>query len=166
MWKNYLAPSLHFHLMVDLLKESVCKIQQKATKFIKSWLNLPKCCTLASIFHPDVLNLPFLPHCQEAAKISLVTSVEASKDPLVRECTSLLLDSEFVSRNQLPEECPSMLLTARESISQVTNSSRPPSIRSIMAKSLREQHNDYWNSSLDHLTVQSKFKDILYFVIL
>ena len=54
-----------------------------------------------------------------------------------------------------------MLLTARESISQVTNSSRPPSIKSIMTKSLREQHNDYWNSSLDHLTVQSKFKDII-----
>ena len=69
MWKNYLAPSLHFQLMVDLLKkESVRKIQQKATKFHKSWLNLPKCCTPASIFHPDVLNLPFLPHCQEAAK--------------------------------------------------------------------------------------------------
>ena len=60
MWKNYLAPSLHFQPMVDLLKESVRKIQQKATKFIKSWLNLPKCCNLASIFHPDVLNLPFI----------------------------------------------------------------------------------------------------------
>ena len=54
-----------------------------------------------------------------------------------------------------------MLLMARESTSQVTNSSRPPSIKSIMAKSLCEQHNDYWNSSLDHLTVQSKFKDII-----
>ena len=44
IWKNYLAPSLHFQLMVQLLKkESVRKIQGKVTKFLKSWLNLPKC---------------------------------------------------------------------------------------------------------------------------
>ena len=117
IWKNYLAPSLHFQQMVQLLKnESVCKIQGKVTKFIKNWLNLPKCCTLSSIFHSEVLNLPFLPHYQKSAKLSLVSSVETSKDPLVKECAALLFNPEFIAHNQFPSECPSLLQMARESI--------------------------------------------------
>ena len=88
IWKNYLAPSLHFHLVVDLVKkDSISKIQGKVTKFIKKCLNLPKCCTLALVFHPDVLKLPFLPHCQESAKklMLMITAAEPSKEPLVKE---------------------------------------------------------------------------------
>ena len=161
-FRYYLAPSLHFQLMVDLLKkDSVKKIQSKVTKFIKCWLNLPKCCTLASIFHPEVLKLPFLPHCQESAKSSLVSSIESSKDPLVKECVALLFDPEFISRNQFPTECPTFLQRARDSISRATDSSRPPSVKSIISKSLHQKHTDAWNTSLDQLQVQSKFKDVV-----
>ena len=141
IWKNYFAPSLHFQLMVQLLKkESVRKIQGKVTKFIKSWLNLPKCCTLSSIFHPEVLNLPFLTHYQESAKLSLVSSVETFKDPLVK---ALLFYPEFIARNQFRSECSSPLQMARESISQVTESSKPPSVKTVLKKSLHKQHTDF-----------------------
>lgn len=69
--ENYLAHSLRF---------MVIQIQKKATKYIKRWLNLPRCCTLATIFHPDVLNLPFLPQLGEQAKMSMITAIELSKD--------------------------------------------------------------------------------------
>ena len=157
IWKNYLAPSLHFQLMVQLL--AVRKIQGMVTKLIKSWLHLPKCCTLSSIFHPEVVNLPFLPHYQESAKLSLVSSVETSKDPLVKECVALVFHPEFVARNQFPSKCPSLLKMARESISQATESSKPPSVKTVLKKSLHKQHTDFWNSSLNQLQVQSKFKD-------
>ena len=138
--------------MVQLLKkESVHKIQGKVTKSIKSWLNLPKCSTLSSIFHPEVLNLPFLPHYQKSAKLSLVSSVETSEDPLVKECVALLFNPEFIVRNQFPSECPSLLQIARESISQVTESSRSPSVKTVLKKSLHKQHTDFWNSSLHQL---------------
>ena len=128
---------------------------------IKRWLYLPKCCTLSSIFHPEVLNLPFLPHYQESAKlVSLVSSVETSKDPLVKECVALVFHPEFVARNQFPSKCPSLLKMARESISQAKGSSKPPSVKTVLKKSLHKQHTDFWNSSLDQLQVQSKFKDI------
>ena len=147
--------------MVQLLKkESVRKIQGKVTKSIKSWLNLPKCSTLSSIFHPEVLNLPFLPHYQKSAKLSLVSSVETSEDPLVKECVALLFNPEFIARNQFPSECPSLLQIARESISQVTES-RSPSVKTVLKKSLHKQHTDFWNSSLHQLQVQSNFKDIV-----
>ena len=146
--KIILRTSLHFLLMVDLLKkDSVNKIQSKVTKFIKRWLNLPKCCTLASIFHPEVLKLSFLPHCQESAKSSLVSLIESSKDPLVKECVALLFDPEFISRNQFPTECPTFLQRARDSISHATDSSRPPSVKSIILKSLHQKH----TRCLEHL---------------
>ena len=154
IWKNYLAPSLHFHLMVDLVKkDSISKIQGKVTKFIKKCLNLPKCCTLASVFHPDVLKLPFLPHCQESAKkfMLMITAAEPSKEPLVKECLALLVDPEFVSwaRNQLPHESPSLLKAAREYISQVTGSSKPPSVKLILSKSL---HQKLWRT-IEHYSL-------------
>ena len=88
--KDYLAPSLYFLQMVDLLSEnSLVSIQQKLTKFIKKWLNLPRCCTLAAIYHPDVLKLPFLPQCREHAKLSMVSALEATSDPAIKECLSI-----------------------------------------------------------------------------
>lgn len=57
IWKNYLAPSLHFFLMVDVFPGSSIPKMQKITKFI----NLPRLCTLATVLHPEVLNLPFFP---------------------------------------------------------------------------------------------------------
>ena len=49
------GPSLHFFLMVNIFPEtSIPKIQMKITKFIERWLNLPRCCTLATVFHPEL----------------------------------------------------------------------------------------------------------------
>ena len=117
--------------------------------------------SIASIFHPEVLKLPFLPYCQESAKSSLVNSIESSKDPLVKECVALLFDPEFLSHNQFPTECPTFLQRARDSISHATASSRPPSVKSIISKSLHQKHTDAWNTSLDQLQVESKFKDVV-----
>jgi len=56
--KNYLH--LHFLLMVDLISENaLATLQRKLTKFNKRWLNLPRCCTLAAVYHREVLNLSF-----------------------------------------------------------------------------------------------------------
>ena len=104
IWKNYLAHSLRFMLMVDAVKESVLvKIQKKVTKYIKRWLNLPRCCTLATMFHPDVLNLPFLLQLREQAKMSMITAIELSKDKYIQECLPLLSDPGFLSRNEIPQ---------------------------------------------------------------
>ena len=135
---------------------------RKGHQVYQERLNLPKCCTLASIFSAEVLNLPFLPHYQESAKLSLVSSVENSRDPMVKECVALLFNPEFIAQNQFPSECPSLLQMARESISQLTESCKSPSVKTVLKKSLHKQHIDFWKySRLDQLQVQSKFKDIV-----
>ena len=75
IWKNYLAHSLCFMLMVDPVKESVLvkRSRRLQIKYIKRWLNLPRCCTLATIFYPDVLRGTI------QAKMSMVTATEMSK---------------------------------------------------------------------------------------
>jgi len=60
--KHYLAPSIPFLLMIDTTSEQCwTKIQSNLNKFNKKWLNLPRYRTLAAVYHPDVINLLFLP---------------------------------------------------------------------------------------------------------
>ena len=60
------------------------KLQSKLTKF-KKWLNLHCCLTQAAIYHPDILQLPFLPQIREQAKLSMVMALEFTSDPYVKE---------------------------------------------------------------------------------
>ena len=79
IYKNYLAPSLFFLLAIDAIPESVTKsLQSSATRFNKKCLNLRTCATPTAVFHPEVLNLPFLPHLREKAKLAFVSQIEAS----------------------------------------------------------------------------------------
>ena len=77
---------LHFHLDVERLTvSSITLTQSSILKFVKSWLNLSRNCTPGTVFHPDVLNLPFLPHLKQSAKLPYVLAVEQSIDPLIVE---------------------------------------------------------------------------------
>ena len=59
------------------------------------WLNLPRNCTTGTIFHPDVSDLPFLPHLKESAKLSYILAIECSVDPMVVELHQSLLSTDF-----------------------------------------------------------------------
>ena len=58
---------------------SIKSTQSTLLKFVKRWLNLPRNCTPGTIFHPSVLDLLFLPHFKEHAKLSYVLVVEHSQ---------------------------------------------------------------------------------------
>ena len=121
-------------------------------------MNLPRCCTLETIFHPDVLNLLFLPQLEEQAKMSMITAIELSKDKHIQECLSLLSDSGFLSRNEIPQNTQSVLNAAKMSISETSNCSSTR-LKSEVKQSVRCNHVAHWNGTLDYLQVQSKFKD-------
>ena len=145
IWKNDLAHSLYFMLMVNTVQESVLvKIQKKITKFIKRWLNLPRYCTLATIFHPDVLNLPFLPHLRLQAKMSMITAIELSKDKHITECLSLLSDPSFLSRNDIPRNACSVFEAAKKSLAETSRASTA-CLKIKVQQSVRHNHASYWN---------------------
>ena len=79
MWilKNFVTSVLHFHIAVERFTViSIQSTQSSALKFVKRWLNLPHNCTPGTVFHPDVLDLPYLPHPQESAKLSYILAIE------------------------------------------------------------------------------------------
>lgn len=54
-YKFYLVPSRLFNLAVDHIPKTIInKLQTKATSHLKRWLKMPRCATLASLFHPEV----------------------------------------------------------------------------------------------------------------
>ena len=72
---------------------SIQASQSSVLKFVKQWLNLPCNCKSATVFHPDVLDLPFLPHFKESVKLSFILAIECSVDPLITELQQSLLTS-------------------------------------------------------------------------
>ena len=84
IFKNFVSSVLHFHLAVErLTMSSIISAQSSVLKFVKNWLNLPRNCTPGTVFHPDVLDLPFLPHLKQSAKLSYILAIERSVDPLI-----------------------------------------------------------------------------------
>jgi hypothetical protein len=154
--KHYVAPSLYFLMMVDSFSESfIQNMQKQITKHLKRWLNIPRSATLATLFHPQVLKFPYLPHIRECAQLSMLSAIEHSSDSLINELTCLLTDPEFRKRQHIPPASYDALQVARSSIDTINFST-------MKAKSIvKSVHAEYWSDTLNHLQVQSKFKDII-----
>ena len=89
IYQNYFAPSIHFILCVSVITPSqLASIQRQVTRFLKSWLNLPRCVTLASIFYPKSLGIKHLPRFHELVQLTPVQTVEFSLDPLVQNSST------------------------------------------------------------------------------
>ena len=124
---------------------------------METCLNLHRCCTLAAVYHPEVLQLPFIPHCQEHAKLSMVSALEFTSDPATKECLILLTDPEFLKWIDIPRDTCTILDSAQRSISSTTKTTIKQKARVILHK----RQADFWNSTLTPLLVQSKVKDII-----
>ena len=159
IYKHYVATSVFFLLAVDAISESTIKsIQSGATRFIKKWLNLPRCATLASVFHPEVLNRPFLPQLRERAKLAFVSQVEATKDPLIKQALVVIQTPEYQQLQSIPTQCISVLEAAKRSVASINPKAN---LKKAAQSILKEHHAEQWSSTLDDLLVQSKFKDII-----
>jgi len=152
--KNFVSSVLHFHLAVERLTvTSINSAQSSMLKFVKSWLNLPRNCTPGTVFHPDVLNLPFLPHLKESAKLSYILAVERSVDPLIVE----LRHSVIANHPDIPSTIFDSLSAAKASVANI----RSATFKNHARHHLRSTHTEHWNSSFEPLTVQNKFLDIV-----
>ena len=92
--------------------------------------------------------------------MSMITANELSKDKHIQESLSLLSDPGFLSRNKIPQNAQSVLNATKLSISKTSNCSSAR-LNSEVKQSVRCNHVAHQNSTLDHLQVQSKFKDIV-----
>ena len=153
--KNFVTSVLHFHIAVERLStSSTASFQSLILKSVKRWLNLPRNCTPGTVFHPDVLDLPFLPHFKDSAKLSYILAIERSMDPLIVELRHSVLtpDVQDVSRAVFDA-----LSAAKTSVANIHSTT----FKSNARNNLRSTHVNYWNSSFEPLTVQNKFLDIV-----
>ena len=159
IYKFYLVPSLFFNLAFDHIpKSTINKIQSRASSFLKRWLNIPKCATLASLFHPEVKKIPYLPHVCVKAKLRLLASVHVSKDLNIKEMQGQISDPAFEKRECIPPGCLNIL--------PADPTSTPPTVlvRFLMKSfnnTLIWQHTNNWNSHVESLSVESKLQDIV-----
>lgn len=147
VYRNFLVPSLFFHLSVNLFNASaINKMQAKATRFLKKWLHLPRCATLSILFNPDVLHLPYLPHLIEKAKLKCLTSITSSLDPL----TDIVQQSLCI-----PHSCVSLFSAVVRSV-QEESPTRSKTIKSKCESTLSKSESTHWNGKLDDLIVNSR----------
>jgi len=90
------------------------------------------------------LDLPFLPHFKESAKLSFILAIEHSIDPLIIESRQSFLTTDHLGVSDVVFDA---LSTAKASISNIksaTNASR---------SNLHICHVNFWESRLETLTV-------------
>ena len=105
--------------------------QTRATSFIKRWLNVPRCATLASLFHLEVTNLPYLPRTHKKAKLRLLAQVYVSRDARIQDLHSLILNPAFGVREAIPARSSDTMLINHHllnapSVQSVLRTSTPP----------------------------------------
>ena len=94
--RRFLIPLFHFILSVDvILDSSIKKVQSQCTRKIKSWLGLTKGVTNAVIHHPNVIDIPTISEYRTKTKLTFLSSIVTSEDPMITEISDLLLDQDF-----------------------------------------------------------------------
>jgi len=118
---QFLIPSFHFVVSVDVIPESsIKKVQSQCTRKIKDWLGLTRGVTNAVIHHPNVIDIPTIAEYHTKAKLTCLSSILTSKDPMISEISELLLDQDFTRSQRIPSEVNQILDLAKNSISTIT----------------------------------------------
>ena len=153
IYKSYLAPSIQLHLSVDKISVGVVKKIQCQITSHQKWLKIPRCATLVALFHPELLNIPYLPHLLEKSKFRFLSLPSFSQDHNIRSLSTLISDPSFLESEHFPPK-----------VMDVVTSNKPPSKLSelkMLLKQLCFSQISEWNSHLESLTVQNKLLDII-----
>ena len=105
--RRFLIPSFHFVLSVEVIPDSsIKKVQSQCTRKIKSWPHKRshKCSPMLLTFH-------------QSLKLTFLSSIFTSKDPMITEISELLLDQGFTRSQRIPSEVNQVLALAKNSIS-------------------------------------------------
>ena len=120
IYKRYLTQSIHFFLSVNPIPSTIIsKMQAMGMKKLKRWLGLARSTTIAVIHRPDVLGVPFLPQLQSKAKLTFLSSVMSSDDPMIQEITNAALDEPTAGRMGSSHEWNTLLVQPGLSINSL-----------------------------------------------
>ena len=127
-----------------------------ATKKIKRWLCLPRCFTTAALHHPHVIDIPLLSEFRTKAKLTFLASISTSRDPVIMELSTLLLDRDHNRKMGIPDIASELLEKGRSSVSIINQKTLSSQCRKIY----RESRVTSCDTKLAQLTVQNKFLSV------
>ena len=157
IYKWYLTQSIRFFLSVNPIPSTIIsKMQAMGMKKLKRWLGLTRSTTIAVIHHPDVLCVPFLPQLQSKAKLTFLSSVMSSDDPMIQEITNAALDEPTAGRMGVMSETLSLFNLARVSIASISRKTLSSECRRVSDDSIKA----HWDNRLSTLSVQGKFHQV------
>ena len=90
--------------MMESGRQKIRKSNALATRLVKKWLGLLRSTTVAVLHHPAVLNIPFLEDFSTKAKLTYLSAVTLSPDPLIKEIASLALSPDLDMPLGLPDQ--------------------------------------------------------------
>ena len=97
IYRRFLVPCFHYHLAVDTISTSTFKkMQANAMRKIKKWLDLTRSATTAIVHHPDVIDIPSISELHTKAKLTFLSAISVSQDPMITELESLLSDDSYL----------------------------------------------------------------------
>ena len=105
-------PSFHFVMAVDPIPELAIKKMQAALK-IKWWLNLARCFITSALHHQNVINIPSLTYLRTKAKLTFLSSISTSQDPLIEEISRIFTDEEYCKNQRSNQSSVGLLLEAK-----------------------------------------------------
>ena len=139
IYRRYLVPSLHYKCTVNgILKGTINKMNGLATKLIKSWLGITRSTTVAVLHHPAIMDIPFLSDFNTKAKLSYLSSVHLSPDPLIEEISSITLANTFMKEQDISLKTKTIHGKTLESLATINRKTLFQASRSIH----RKQHED------------------------
>ena len=81
---------------------------------MKKWLRLPRSATRALRHHPTIISsVPQVSLAYKKAKISILSALASTTDPIVEEVNELFKDPKFQTRQGIPKETNGQLVAAR-----------------------------------------------------
>ena len=109
---------------------------------IKSWLGLTRGFRNAVIHHPNVIDIPAISEYHTIAKLTFLSSILTSEDPMITESSELLLDQGFTRSQRIPSEVNQVLALAKNSISTITTKTLSRKCTSVHWESRVKHGND------------------------
>ena len=93
---------------------------------------------------------------QDKAKLTFLSSISTSQDPLIKEISAILTDEEYCKNQRIPPSSVDLLLKAKSSISTISTKT----LSSYCRKELRERVIEEHDERLKELTVQNKILEV------
>ena len=165
VYSQYVLPAVRFKLTVhELTNTNLNKLDSLSDRYLKKWLHIPPCGTLAAIHSDEGLGIKSLSHLfKESHAVSHATSrLKADSQVNTALDSRVAREREYVRKGSTSTYCEDHFQNCNNLEDQTTHS--PSDIASVKKRvklSVKEEVQSNWSDHIKTLVVQGRFLEIL-----